>query len=79
MDTLSIIITLVSVIAGVLQIILFFKIWGLCNDVRALRKGDENAQKEYDKKESEGRERGTSMLILALCLISVIIIFVISR
>ncbi|MBE6202155.1 MAG: hypothetical protein E7135_00645 [Rikenellaceae bacterium] len=37
MDTLTIIITLVSVVAAVLQIILFFKIWGMCNDVRALR------------------------------------------
>lgn len=38
MNTLSIIITLVSAIAGLLQIILFFKIWAMCNDVRALRR-----------------------------------------
>lgn len=37
MDTLSIIITLVSVIASALQIVLFFKVWGMCNDIRALR------------------------------------------
>lgn len=38
MDTLSFIITSVSVIASVLQIVLFFKVWGMCNDIRALRK-----------------------------------------
>lgn len=37
MNTLSIIFAMVSVVAAVLQIILFFKIWGMCNDVRALR------------------------------------------
>ncbi|MBQ8833260.1 MAG: hypothetical protein IJ000_07185 [Paludibacteraceae bacterium] len=28
---------IVLVISGVLQIILFFKIWGMCNDIRELR------------------------------------------
>lgn len=37
MDILSIIITLVSLVAGVLQIILFFKVWGMCDDIKALR------------------------------------------
>lgn len=37
MDALSIIITLVSLVAGVLQIILFFKVWGMCDDIKALR------------------------------------------
>ena len=37
MDTLSIIVTLISVIASILQIILFFKMWRMCNDVSALR------------------------------------------
>lgn len=37
MDTLTIIITLVSLVTGVLQIILFFKVWGMCDDVRDLR------------------------------------------
>lgn len=50
MDTLSIIITLVSVIAGVLQIILFFKVWGMCNDVRVMRQQQckENSSNEDD-------------------------------
>lgn len=37
MDTLTIIITLVNLVTGVLQIILFFKVWGMCDDVRDLR------------------------------------------
>lgn len=50
MDTLSIIITLVSVIAGVLQIVLFFKVWGMCNDVRVMRQQQckENSSNEDD-------------------------------
>lgn len=50
MDTISIIITLVSVIAGVLQIILFFKVWGMCNDVRVMRQQQckENSSNEDD-------------------------------
>lgn len=36
MDTLSIIITLVSVIASVLQIVLFFKVWGMCNNITTI-------------------------------------------
>jgi len=31
-------VAIVSLIAGVLQIILFFKIWGMTNDVKALKK-----------------------------------------
>lgn len=37
MNALSIIITLISVVAGVLQIILFFKVWGMCNDVADMK------------------------------------------
>lgn len=36
MDKLAIIITLVSLVAGVLQIILFFKVWGMCNNVASM-------------------------------------------
>lgn len=53
MDALSIIITLVTVVAGILQIILFFKVWGMCNDIKALRKAtikeDGNTIPEEDK------------------------------
>lgn len=34
---MSIILTVVSIVASVLQIILFFKVWGMCNDIKAIR------------------------------------------
>ena len=53
MDKFYIIFTIVSVIAGLLQIILFFKVWGMCNDIKALRKAtikeDGNTIPEEDK------------------------------
>lgn len=33
MESLSIVLTLVSIAFCILQIILFFKVWGMCNDV----------------------------------------------
>lgn len=36
MEALSIIISIIGLIFGVLQIILFFKVWGMCNDVNTL-------------------------------------------
>lgn len=38
MDGLSLFFTLVLIVFAVLQIILFFKIWGMTNDVKAMRK-----------------------------------------
>ena len=35
---MEIFIAIVSLIAGILQIILFFKIWGMTNDIKALKK-----------------------------------------
>ena len=32
------IVALITLVAGVLQIILFFKIWGMTNDIRALKR-----------------------------------------
>lgn len=50
METLSIIAALISFIAGVLQIILFFKVWGMCNDMRIMRQQQckENSSNEDD-------------------------------
>ena len=75
METISIIVTLVGVIGGILQIILFFKVWGMCNDIRAMR----NAQmphhvtdnKANDKQEEE--EKKTMIGCLALIVIFVIL------
>ena len=79
MDTLSIIITLVSVIASVLQIILFFKVWGMCNDVRAMRKGNTTNTQEADANtpDSQFVAKGFGSLILAFSLITMIVVFII--
>lgn len=37
-ETLMIIIIIVFIVGGVLQIILFFKLWGMTNDIREFRK-----------------------------------------
>ncbi len=38
METFPVLSDLVILVVGILQIILFFKIWGMTNDVRALKK-----------------------------------------
>lgn len=77
MDTLSIIIALVSVIASVLQIVLFFKVWGMCNDVRAIRKTTtpvtENAVSEKDK-----ADNSLSWLI-AIAIVIVLLVLIFAR
>jgi hypothetical protein len=79
MDTLSIIITLVSVIASVLQIVLFFKVWGMCNDVRAMRRGNTTNTQEAETNipDSKFVAKGWGSLILAFSLITLIVVFII--
>lgn len=79
MDTLSIIITLVSVIASVLQIVLFFKVWGMCNDVRAMRRSNANNTQEAEANipDSKVDAQGCGWLILAVTLIALIVGFII--
>ena len=36
METITIILGLVMLVFGILQIILFFKVWGMTNDVRKI-------------------------------------------
>ena len=71
MDTLSIIITLVSVVAGLLQIILFFKVWKMCNDVKAIRKVQTPEVSQLDK----GKTSADGMSVLSIVIIAVIVIF----
>ena len=60
MESLSIILTLVSIAVSVLQIILFFKIWGMCNDVAemndrlksAMLTDEEKMAREWIRKQS---------------------------
>lgn len=45
-------IALISLVAGILQIILFFKVWGMTNDIRAIKKDhfDETVYEGYYEK-----------------------------
>lgn len=68
MEIISIIVTLVGVIGGILQIILFFKVWGMCNDIRAMR----NAQMPHhvtDNKANGKQEEEKKTMIGCLALI----------
>lgn len=47
MDTVLIISIIIGLIFGVLQIILFFKLWGMTNDVRKIK--EELIKREFDK------------------------------
>lgn len=72
MNALSIIITLVSVIAGVLQIILFFKIWGMCNDIKAMRQVQ---APEVEAKKDEVADSSMSWMIMIAVIAVVILVF----
>lgn len=47
MDTVFIVLIIIGIIFGVLQIILFFKLWGMTNDVRKIK--EEYMRREFDK------------------------------
>lgn len=51
MDTLFIVLTIIGLIFGILQIILFFKIWGMTNDVKKIK--EEFLKREFDKWKSD--------------------------
>lgn len=74
MGSLTIIITLVSLVAGVLQIILFFKVWGMCNDIKALRKA--TIKEEGDT--IPGEDKADNSLSWLIVIAMTIIIFVIA-
>jgi hypothetical protein len=74
MDTLSIIITLVSVIASVLQIVLFFKVWQMCNDVKVIRKVQNHEAPTADG-ENKKDDGSVGMLVLLAVVIIIIVVF----
>lgn len=49
MENLSIIIALVSLAAGVLQIFLFFKVWGMCNDIKSIKEKQQDESIHVDE------------------------------
>lgn len=52
--------TIVLLIFGVLQIILFFKIWGMTNDIREIR--DKYLKDEDEKRRKEAEYNPTSKI-----------------
>lgn len=74
MDTLSIIITLVTVVAGILQIILFFKVWGMCNDIKALRKATIKEEGNTIPEEDKADNSLSWLVVIAVVAVIVIVI-----
>lgn len=62
------IISIISLIAAVLQIILFFKVWRMCNDIRAMRQQTAPLPDKVDD--------GTSIISLMVVIIAVIFVVV---
>jgi hypothetical protein len=74
MDALSIIITLVTVVAGILQIILFFKVWGMCNDIKALRKATIKEEGNTIPEEDKADNSLSWLVVIAVVAVIVIVI-----
>lgn len=74
MDALSIIITLVTVVAGILQIILFFKVWGMCNDIKALRKVTIKEEGNTIPEEDKADNSLSWLVVIAVVAVIVIVI-----
>lgn len=74
MDSLTIIITLVSLVAGVLQIILFFKVWGMCNDIKALRKVTIKEEGNTIPEEDKADNSLSWLVVIAVIAVIVIVI-----
>lgn len=74
MDTLSIIIALVGAVAGLLQIILFFKVWGMCNDVKAIRNA-QDSEAPATNESNKSTDGGWGMLMLFIVIVVIIVVF----
>lgn len=72
METLSIIITIISAIAAVLQIILFFKIWRMCDDINAIRNKEVPMPEDEKKNDEAGKYLGFVILIISSLIIMAI-------
>lgn len=74
MDKFYIIFTVVSVIAGLLQIILFFKVWGMCNDIKALRKV--TIKEEGNTIPEEDKADNSLSWLVAIAVVAVVVIVI---
>lgn len=62
-------ISIISFLAAILQIILFFKVWRMCNDIRAMRQQTAPIPEKDDD--------GTSIIYLMAAIIVVVFLTVI--
>ena len=53
MEAVTIIVSLIIIIFGILEIILFFKMWGMCNDVKSITYLLNKIEDEKHKKEKK--------------------------
>lgn len=63
------VISIISLIAAVLQIILFFKIWDMCNDIRAMR---QQTVPQNDKKNGSST---SIIIVVAIIIIWLVAVF----
>lgn len=77
METLSIIISLVNVVAGVLQIILFFKVWRMCNDIKAMRQVQAPLPEQSTEEKNANETREGCALAAFLIVVCVIVCLVV--
>ncbi len=74
METLSIIISLVSVVAGVLQIILFFKVWRMCNDIKAMRQVQAPLPEQSTEEKNNANETREGCALAAFLIVVCVIV-----
>ena len=72
METISIIVTLISVIASILHIMLFFKVWGMCNDIKAMRKSTIKEEQSTIAKKDEADNSLSWLILIAVGVVVVI-------
>jgi hypothetical protein len=72
METISIIVTLISVIASIMQIMLFFKVWEMCNDIKAMRKSTIKEEQSTIAKKDEADNSLSWLILIAVGVVVVI-------
>lgn len=77
MENLFIIIAIVSCVAAVLQFILIFKIWGMCNDIKAIRKHFTTNTEQDELPSSSDKEENTALIIILSTLFVIVFLCII--
>lgn len=61
MEGITLFISILFIVFGLLQIILFFKVWGMTNDIRAIKNKYLESPKTERQKSSDSDENGISI------------------